>query len=142
MYQSAVQKFMQDLQINSHPREFFYKGVMVTQKDMKLLQTFIHSCGLIHVQGPRMQQYFFLFYFFLVYSHVHTLFWSFLHPAPLSLCPPEFQAGLILPLSLILLKKGYMHNKKDKEFLLVELRIAVQKESYNCFHVPMYYDSY
>jgi putative heme iron utilization protein len=64
MYLSALQKFMQDLQFNSHPREFFHKEVMVTQKDMKLVQKFIHSCGLIHVQGPRMQQYFFLFYFF------------------------------------------------------------------------------
>jgi hypothetical protein len=33
-----------------------------------------------------------------------------------------------------------MHNKKDKAFLLVELRIAMQKESYYCFHVPMCYD--
>jgi hypothetical protein len=46
-------------------------------------------------------------------------------PAPPSLLPspPQFQAGPVLPLSLILLKKGHMHNKKDKEdkaFLLVE----------------------
>jgi hypothetical protein len=31
-------------------------------------------------------------------------------------------------------------NKKDKVFLLVELRIATQKDSYYCFHVPMCYD--
>jgi hypothetical protein len=30
-----------------------------------------------------------------------------------------------------------MHNKKDKAFLLVELRIAIQRDSYYCFHVPM-----
>jgi hypothetical protein len=54
--------------------------------------------------------------------------------------PPQFQTGPILPLSLILLKKGHMHNKKDEVFLLVELRRAIQKDSYYCFHVPMCYD--
>jgi hypothetical protein len=54
--------------------------------------------------------------------------------------PSQFQAGPVLPLSLILLKKGHMHNKKDKAFLLVELRIAIQRDSYYCFHVLMCYD--
>jgi hypothetical protein len=35
----------------------------------------------------------------------------------------------ILFLSLILLKKRHKHNKEDKVFLLVELRIAIQKDS-------------
>jgi hypothetical protein len=60
------------------------------------------------------------------------------HPSPPT--PPEFQAGPVLFLSLILLKKLHMHNKKDKVFLLVELRIAIQKDSYYCFHVSMNYD--
>jgi hypothetical protein len=55
-------------------------------------------------------------------------------------CPPQFHADPILPLSLILLKKRYKYNKKDKAFLLVELRIAIQKNSYHCFHVPMCHD--
>jgi hypothetical protein len=53
--------------------------------------------------------------------------------------PPQFQAGPVLPLWLILLKKRPRHNKKDKAFLLVELRIAIQKDSYYCSHVPMCY---
>jgi archaellum biogenesis protein FlaJ (TadC family) len=42
---------------------------------------------------------------------------------------PQFQAGPVLPLSLILLKKRDKLNKEDKAFLLVELRIAIQKYS-------------
>jgi hypothetical protein len=64
---------------------------------------------------------------------MHTLFGSFLPSAPLlyllPFSPPQFQAGPVLPLSLILLKKRHKHNKKDKVFLLVELRIAIQKYS-------------
>jgi hypothetical protein len=43
--------------------------------------------------------------------------------------PPCFQAEPVLPLSLILLKRRHKHNKKDKAFLLVELRIAIQRDS-------------
>jgi hypothetical protein len=38
-------------------------------------------------------------FFLFIYSHVHTLFGSFLHPVPLPhSSPPQFQAGPILPL--------------------------------------------
>jgi hypothetical protein len=37
-------------------------------------------------------------------------------------------------------EKRHKHNKEDKAFLLVELRIATQKDSYYCFHEPMCYD--
>jgi hypothetical protein len=63
---------------------------------------------------------------------VHTLFGSFLTlppPPPSPLFPPQFQAGPVLPLSLVLLKKRDKLNKEDKMFLLVELRIAIQKYS-------------
>jgi hypothetical protein len=43
--------------------------------------------------------------------------------------PPLFQAEPVLPLSLILLKRRHKHNKKDKMFLLVEIRIAIQRDS-------------
>jgi hypothetical protein len=39
-----------------------------------------------------------------------------------------------------LLKRRHKHNKKDKAFLLVDLRIAIQRDSYYCFLVPMCYD--
>jgi hypothetical protein len=48
---------------------------------------------------------------------VHTLFGSFLPPPPSQPPPPflsQVQAGPILPLSLILLKKRDKHNKEDK----------------------------
>jgi hypothetical protein len=47
------------------------------------------------------------------------------------ICPssPHFQAEPVLLLSLILLKRRHKHNKEDKVFLLVELRIAIQKYS-------------
>jgi hypothetical protein len=38
------------------------------------------------------------------------------------------QAEHVLPLSLILLKRRHKHNKEDKAFLLVELRIAIQRD--------------
>jgi hypothetical protein len=72
------------------------------------------------------------FFFLFIYSHVHTLFGSFLHPAPfphpVPPSPPQFQ-GPILPLSLFLLKKRHKHNEEDKAFLLVDLRIAIQRDS-------------
>jgi hypothetical protein len=55
---------------------------------------------------------------------------------PFPSTPPQFHAGPILPLSLILLKKKHKHNKKDKALFLVELRIAIQKDSYYCFMYP------
>jgi hypothetical protein len=42
---------------------------------------------------------------------------------------PHFQAEPGLSFSLILLKKRHKHNKEDITFLLVELRIAIQKNS-------------
>jgi hypothetical protein len=53
-------------------------------------------------------------------------------PTPFFPSPPWFQAGPVLPLWLILLKKRHKYSKKDKVFLLVELRIAIQKYSYYC----------
>jgi hypothetical protein len=73
------------------------------------------------------------FFYLFIYSHEHTLFGSFLLPpplhAPLLPSPPQFQAGPVLALSLILLKKRHKPNKEDKAFLLVELRIPIQKYS-------------
>jgi hypothetical protein len=40
-------------------------------------------------------------------------------------CPSCFQAKPVLPFSPLLLKRRHKHNKEDKAFLLVELRIAV-----------------
>jgi hypothetical protein len=70
--------------------------------------------------------------FLFIYSHVCALFGSFLPPTPFPYHLPSFplfQAGPVLPLSLILLKKSHKPNKEDKTFLLVELRIAIQKYS-------------
>jgi hypothetical protein len=52
-----------------------------------------------------------------------------LPPPPPSYPPPPFQAEPILPLSLIVLKRKHKHNKEEKAFLLVELRIAIQRDS-------------
>jgi hypothetical protein len=58
---------------------------------------------------------------------VRALFGSFLPLEHSSFppFPPQFQAGPILPLSLVLLKKIGKLNKEDKVVLLVELKIAV-----------------
>jgi hypothetical protein len=68
--------------------------------------------------------------FYSFFSHVHTLFGSFLPPTPSpTLSAPRFQAEPVLPLSLILLKRRHKHNKKDIAVLLVEIRIAIQRDS-------------
>jgi hypothetical protein len=73
--------------------------------------------------------------FFKKYSFIHMCIHCLGHFSPLPPFPPsppfppQSQAGPVLPLSLILLKKRHKHNKEDKVFLLVELRIAIQKYS-------------
>jgi hypothetical protein len=59
---------------------------------------------------------------------VHTLFEPFLSPSSL-LPTTHFQAEPVLPLSLILLKRRHKHDKKDKAFLLVEIKIAIQRDT-------------
>jgi hypothetical protein len=64
-----------------------------------------------------------LLLFLFTYSHVHTLFGSFLPLSPtptLSPHPPRFKADPVLPLSLILFKRRHKHDKEDKVFLLVK----------------------
>jgi hypothetical protein len=78
----------------------------------------------------------FLFLLF-IYSHVHTLSGSHRYPALLPHSSPLSPSVPGRNLSLISLKKRHKHNKEDKPFLLVELRIAIQRDSYYCFCVPM-----
>jgi hypothetical protein len=83
--------------------------------------------------------------FFFVVVHLVTcayVVWVISSPCPTpSPFPsPSLSSRQVLPLSLILLKKRHEHNKEDKEFLLVELRIAIRRDSYYCFRVPMCYD--
>jgi hypothetical protein len=74
--------------------------------------------------------YLFIFKFSkFIYSHVHTLFGPFLSPDPCPLPPtPCFQAEPVLPFSPILLRR-IRNNKRDKVFLLVKIRIAIQRDS-------------
>jgi hypothetical protein len=87
---------------------------------------------------------FYTFFIFLTISSFSSYYFLIIHlftcayivwvisppalPSPLPPCPLQFQAGPVLPLSLILLKR-HKHNKEDKVFLLVELRMAIQKYS-------------
>jgi hypothetical protein len=66
---------------------------------------------------------------FFYYSFTHMCIHCLGHFYPLAPFSPQFQAGPVLPFSLILLKKRHKHNKEDKVFLLGELRIAIQKDS-------------
>jgi hypothetical protein len=73
---------------------------------------------------------FFFFYFYLFTCAYIALVISPPDPHPHSLpSPPHFQAEPVLPLSLILLKRRHKHNEKDKAFLLVELRMTIQRDS-------------
>jgi hypothetical protein len=72
---------------------------------------------------------------FFLNSFIHMCIHCLGHFSPLphslnfSPITPQFQAGCVLPLALVLLKKRDKHNKEDKAFLLVELRMAIQKYS-------------
>jgi hypothetical protein len=55
--------------------------------------------------------------------------------------PPHFQAEPVLTFTTILLiREDISNNKKDKMFLLVEIRIAIQRDSYHWFHAQVYYN--
>jgi hypothetical protein len=79
-----------------------------------------------------------LFFNSFIHMCIHCLghFSTLLQSPPFPPNPSQFQAGPVLPLSLILLKKRHKHSNKDKAFLLV-------KDSYterfltllSCIHV-------
>jgi hypothetical protein len=73
-----------------------------------------------------------LFFYPLINIFRYILFGSFF-PLPPTPCPlphpPHFQAEPVLPLSLILLKRRHSDHKEDKAFLLVEIRIAIRRDS-------------
>jgi hypothetical protein len=65
---------------------------------------------------------------FLLLLTCACIVWVISPPAPsptLSPFPSQFQAGPVLPLSLVFLKKREKPNREDKVFLVVELRIAI-----------------
>jgi hypothetical protein len=72
-----------------------------------------------------------LFYFIILLFTCAYIIWVISPPCPFPLTslpfPAQFQAGPVLPLSLVLLKKREKPNKEDKVFLLVELKIAIQE---------------
>jgi hypothetical protein len=81
--------------------------------------------------------YFSFFKNYYYYSFIHMCIHCLGHFSPSPHTPPpptqdpcpSAPAEPVLPLSLILLKRSHKHNKEDKTFLLVELRIAIQKDS-------------
>jgi hypothetical protein len=71
-----------------------------------------------------------LVHLFILFSIIHLFTCTYIVwviSPPCSSPLPQFQAGPVLPLLLILLKKRHKPKKEDKAFLLVELRIAIQK---------------
>jgi hypothetical protein len=70
-------------------------------------------------------------FFYLFIDWLIDFYYSFIHMCIhcLGHLPPQAQASPVLPLSLVLLKKRDKHNKEDKGFLFLELRIAIQKYS-------------
>jgi hypothetical protein len=72
------------------------------------------------------------FLLFFLFTCAYIIWVISPHCLSLPLSPPfptQFQADPVLPLSLVLLKKRDKPNKEDKAFLLVELRIAIQRDS-------------
>jgi hypothetical protein len=75
----------------------------------------------------------YLFNFLFFYSHVHTLFRPFLHPVlcclPLTPIFPCLQAEPVFNFLQFCGREDISNNKKGRAFLLVEIRIAIQKYS-------------
>jgi hypothetical protein len=71
--------------------------------------------------------YIYIFFFIHLFTCAYIV-WDD-SPFTLPLSPPHFQAKPVLPFSPILLKSNVSNNKKDKGFLLVEIRTAVQRDS-------------
>jgi hypothetical protein len=89
----------------------------------------VQACHLNYTEGISWRSF---FYYSFIHMCIHCLGHFYPLPTSPTLSPltlPHFQAEPVLPLSLILLKKKHKHNKEDKVFLLVELRIAIQKDS-------------
>jgi hypothetical protein len=61
-----------------------------------------------------------VYIYLFIYSFIHMCIHCLGNFSTLSPSPHQFQAGPVLPLSLILLKKRHKHKKEDKEFLLVK----------------------
>jgi hypothetical protein len=83
--------------------------------------------------------FFFLIHLFIcaislfIHLFICVIVWDISPPCPpapfLSSHPPGFQAEPALPSSPILLREDISNNKKDKAFLLVEIRIAIERDS-------------
>jgi hypothetical protein len=72
---------------------------------------------------------FFFFKFVFIYSHVHTLFES-PHLLSLPLHTPSLPGRICsVHTSNFVGEKKKSNNKRDKAFLLLEVRIAIQRDS-------------
>jgi hypothetical protein len=94
---------------------------------------YIHVCVCIHTCTWKFWLLFKgAFTFFFIYSHVHTLFGSFLPPAPcpyLFLPPSLTSRQNLFCLFLQFCWKEDISIIRKTVFLLVEIRIAIQRES-------------
>jgi hypothetical protein len=81
------------------------------------------------------------FNLFFPYSYVHTLLGPFHLPALLPSLPIILASSqkMFCPF-LQFCWRDISNNKKDIAFLLVEIRIAIQRASYHCFHAHVYYN--
>jgi hypothetical protein len=77
---------------------------------------------------------------FLFFIHLFSLLLPSLWPLPISLTPLASRQNLICPLLQFCWRVNISNNKKNKAFLLVEIRIAIQRDSYHCFHAQVYYN--
>jgi hypothetical protein len=109
---------------------FFYHSNEMSYLDNKPLHGMLVNSSLIwerdqktNFKNSTIHSMFFKNFNSFIYMCIHCL-GHFSPPFP-----PRFQAEPVLPLSLILLKRRHKHNKKDKAFLLVEVRITIQRDS-------------
>jgi hypothetical protein len=85
--------------------------------------------GVIFCQSFFFSKYF-KFFSLLIYSYVHTL----CHFSPLPRIPLTSRQNLFCPFLQFCWKVDISNNKKDIAFLLVEIRIAIQRAFFFCIY--------
>jgi hypothetical protein len=110
----------------------------ICKQSTRLVHTAIYNSvetliQIVWLSGPCQVPVFSSIYCFIHLFTYAYIVWAISPPSPPPHPSPPHTPCLpgrtVLPLSLFLLKRKHKDNKEDKAFLLVEIRIAIQRDS-------------